>query len=129
VFAGLRDPRLTVGVEHSRRIEEGELGNNTPASPRVVSDSTGRITSGFVILRPFRLANPASSIPLMVLGRWDEVTPNADADARTRLLIAGVAWELTSRLSVSLDYQALEPRNGSPQPENRTYFLHVFANF
>ncbi|HJR62145.1 MAG TPA: hypothetical protein VJ803_00475 [Gemmatimonadaceae bacterium] len=129
LFAGLRDPRLTVGVEHSMRLEEGELGNNTSASPRILTDSTGRIVSGFAIVRPFQLADSASSIPLALLARWDEVTPNTDQEARARLIIAGVAWDLTSRLSVSLDYQALDSRNGSSQPESKTYFLHVFASF
>jgi hypothetical protein len=129
LFVGVRDPRLTVGVEHSLRLEEGELGSNTPASPRVVTDSTGRIVSGFVIVRPFQLADSGSSIPLAALLRWDEVTPNTDLDARARLIIAGLAWDLTNRLSVSLDYQALEPRNGSAQAESKTYFLHLFASF
>jgi hypothetical protein len=129
LFAGVRDPRLTIGLEHSRRLEEGEIGSNTAASPRSVTDSTGRLVSGFVIVRPFQLADAASSVPLAVLARWDEVTPHTDHEARARLIIAGLAWDVTSRLAVSLDYQALHPRNGSSQGESKTYFLHVFASF
>ncbi|HJU64227.1 MAG TPA: hypothetical protein VJ596_01060, partial [Gemmatimonadaceae bacterium] len=129
LFAGLRDPRLTVGMEYSRRLDEGELGENTSASPRVLTDSTGRIMSAFAIVRPFRLADPASRVPLALLGRWDEITPNTDADARARLIIAGLAWELSSRLSLSLDYQELAPRRASVPNETTTWFLHLFANF
>jgi hypothetical protein len=40
VFAGLRDPRLTLGAHYVQFKGEGETGNNTGLSPRVVVDST-----------------------------------------------------------------------------------------
>ncbi|MGH7719791.1 MAG: hypothetical protein ACREON_13235, partial [Gemmatimonadaceae bacterium] len=128
VFAGVRDPRVTVGAEYSVRRDEGELGQNTPAAPRLVNDSTGTVTSAFAVVRPFRLVDASSTVPLSLVARWDRLEPNDDRDAAARLLIAGVVWDLTSRLSLSLDYQGLSAR-GASVPETTTMFLHAYAAF
>ncbi len=129
LFAGLRDRRLTLGAEYDERKDEGEMGNNTAASPRAVVDTAGRIASAFAIVRPFELADSTSRIPLGLLFRWDGVKPNTDVGREVRLVIAGLLWDLSKRASLSLDYQEQLPRSGDPSAPLKTYFLHVVANF
>ncbi|HEU4564527.1 MAG TPA: hypothetical protein VFS05_07760 [Gemmatimonadaceae bacterium] len=129
VFAGLRDRRLTLGAEYAERRDEGETGANTAASPRVVSDSTGRIVSGFAIVRPFEIANPEKRSPLALLFRVDRIEPSTDRGGSGRLVIGGLMYDLTSRLSLSLDYQEQLPRDGAAIAPSKTYFLHASASF
>ena len=129
VFAGVRDRRLTLGAEIARRIEEGELGDNTPASPRAVIDSTGTLLSAFAIVRPFEIANPATRSPLAAVARYDRFRLNDDAGPASRLIIAGLMWDLTSRVSVAADYQQSLPRDGAPGSPTKTWFAHVVASF
>ena len=129
VFAGLRDPRMVLGAEYAQRIEEGETGGNTAASPRAVTDSTGSLLSAFAHVQPLVLLDSASRIPLGLLVRLDRFTPNADADAHTRMVIAGITWPLTRRVSVALDYQEQLPRAGAPGLPSKTYFAHMVGSF
>jgi hypothetical protein len=129
VFAGVRDRRLTLGAELAKRIEEGELGNNTPASPRVVIDSTGTLLSAFAIVRPFELLTPATRSPLAALVRYDRFRFNDETGPAARLIIAGLLWDVTSRVSVAADYQQLLPRDGAPGADTKTWFTHIVASF
>lgn len=129
VFTGIRDRRLTLGAEWAQRADEGELGDNTPGSPRVVVDSTGTLLSGFAILRPFEWLDPSRSSKLALLGRYDRFRFNDDAGPASRLIIAGIVWDLDRRLSLAADYQQLLPRDGAAGTDNKTWFLHAVASF
>jgi hypothetical protein len=129
VFAGLRDRRLTLGAELAKRIEEGELGSNTPASPRVVIDSTGTLLSAFAIVRPLELLTPQTRSALAALVRYDRFRFNDETGPAARLIIAGLLWDITSRVSVAADYQQLLPRDGAPGMDTKTWFAHVVASF
>jgi hypothetical protein len=128
-FAGLRDPRLILGAEYGVRSDEGESGANTPAAPRVVVDSTGRLLSGFALVQPFTLLDTASRVPLTVLVRVDRFEPDIDTEGTTRFVIAGLVWPLTRRASIALDYQEQLPRGGATSAVSKTYFLHAVASF
>ncbi|MBA3341750.1 MAG: hypothetical protein H0T48_07930 [Gemmatimonadaceae bacterium] len=129
VFAGLRDPRLTLGVDYASRTDGLELGANTAASPRTESDSTGHLFSAYSVARPFQIANTGSKIPFGVLARWDYVQPNDKTQPHYYLAIAGITWDLSNRASVSLDYQEQTPVNGVSIAPTKTYFAHLIANF
>jgi hypothetical protein len=128
-FAGLRDRRLTLGAEWAQRADEGELGGNTPASPRVVVDSTGTLLSAFAIARPVEWLTPGSTSRLALLGRYDRFRFNEDAAPASRLIIAGLIWDLDRRLSLAADYQQLLPRDGAAGTDTKTWFLHAVATF
>ena len=129
VFAGLRDRRLTLGAELARRIEEGELGNNTGASPRAVIDSTSTLVSAFALVRPLELLNPATRSPVAAVVRYDRARLNDDAGPAQRLIIAGLIVDITSRVSMAADYQQLRPRDGAPGVDTKTWFAHFVASF
>ena len=130
VFFGTRDPRLTLGVGYAQRTETVEAGANTAASPRTVSDVTGRVTSGFVVLRPGAFGNPTSRAARWgVLARIDDFKPDVDADASQQFSIFSLFWEPTSKVTLSLDSQALSRKNGSAVGETKGLFLHVQALF
>jgi hypothetical protein len=129
VFAGLRDRRLTLGAELAQRMDEGELGDNTPASPRVVVDSTGTLLSAFAIVRPFELMTPAARSPVAVLVRYDRFRFNDETGPAARLIIAGLLWDVTSRVSLAADYQQVLPRDGASGVDTKTWFTHLVASF
>ena len=129
VFAGVRDRRLTVGAEDAARIEEGELGSNTVASPRMLIDSTSTLVSAFALVRPLEIITPATRSPLAAIVRYDRARLNDDAGPAQRLIIAGLIWDLTSRLSMAADYQQLLPRDGAPGAAVKTWFTHFVASF
>jgi hypothetical protein len=129
VFAGANDPRFTFGVEYASRDEEGETGLNTIASPRIVTDSTGRLVAGYAVLRPFSFNAPNALEPLSVFGRFDRVTVNTDTDSKYNVVIGGIIWDLSKRASLSLDYQEVTPVEGRPVTATKTYFAHFVARF
>jgi hypothetical protein len=129
VFAGLRDRRLTVGAEWAQRADEGEVGSNTAASPRAVVDSTGTLVSAFAIARPLEWLQPGQTSRLALLGRYDRFRFDDDAAPASRLIIAGLLWDLDRRLSLAADYQQLLPRDGATGSDTKTWFLHAVASF
>jgi hypothetical protein len=129
VFAGVRGRRLTFGAELARRLEEGELGNNTVASPRVLIDSASTLVSAFAVVRPLEILMPAARSPLAAIVRYDRARFNDDAGPAQRLIIAGLMWDITSRLSMAADYQQLLPRDGAPGNDAKTWFTHFVASF
>lgn len=129
-FAGIRDPRLTVGLDYAQRSDQGEGSSlNTIASPRVVTDSSGSLFSAYAVIRPFQIADAKSSFPLGIVARWDRVKPNTSRDADYKVVIAGLIWDLSKKTSISLDYQEQTPRNTSIVAPTRIYYLHWVANF
>lgn len=129
VFAGIRDPRLVVGVDYAQRQDGGDTGANTVASPRGVADSTGRLVAGYVVAKPFKMIDAQSTIPLGVVLRYDQVTPNTSTSPKINTFIGGLSWDLNSRSSVSFDYQEATPANGAPVAPTKTYYMHWVANF
>lgn len=127
IFVGLRDPRITIAGEYATRTDGSETGANTVLSPRVESDSTGRLISGFTILKPFAILNDKSTIPLGLLARWDRFKPNRDAAPYSNVVIAGLMWDINKRAALSLDYQEQTPHGGPVVATAKTYFLHLVA--
>ena len=129
VFAGVRDPRLSAGVEWDTRKDARETGANTVAAPRVEVDSTGRLIAGFALVKPFQLLNDKSTFPLGLVGRWDRFKPNTDLDGYINIIIGGLTWDLNKKAALSLDYQEQTPHSGAVIAATKTYFLHMVANF
>jgi hypothetical protein len=127
VHVGNLNPRFTLAAEYAERLEEGEAGSNTVASPRVITDSTGRLVAGYAIVHPFAPGNVLA--PLGILGRYDRVTQNADLGSRYEVVIAGLLWDVNKRVSLSADYQENTPRKLSNVTPTRTWFLHAVARF
>jgi hypothetical protein len=144
VFAGLKDRRLTAGAEIAQRMDESETGANTAVNPRVVHDSTGRVIDGFILARPFEWFDSTKS-NLSVIARFDHFTPNTDPTAAAyagttpsyNYVVLGVSYDVTTRMTFALDYQAQSPTgfppatgtNLRPAPKQSTIFLHWQATF
>ena len=129
IFAGVRDPRLSIGAEWDTRKDAREGGANTVLAPRVEIDSTGRLIAGFVTAKPFQLMNDKSTFPLGVIARWDRFKPNTATDAYINTVIGGLTWDLNKKTALSLDYQEQTPHSGAIAAATKTYFLHLVANF
>jgi len=129
VFAGVRDPRFTAGVEWDTRKDAREAGANTVASPRAELDSTGRLLAGFAVIKPFQLLSETSTFPLGLVARWDRFTPNTDLNGVINIIIGGLTWDLNKKSAIAVDYQEQTPHAGAVIAPSRTYFLHVVANF
>lgn len=127
VFAALDYAALTVAVQHARRMEEGELGSNTAVDPRVVVDSAILVNAAYAIVRPFRTTSAMRHLSFVT--RWDHVWTNRAGPPAFDLFIGGVIWDVSSRVSVSLDFQGQYPDQTSAAPETRTVFLHSVARF
>ncbi len=129
VHAGSATRPLTIAVQYASRVDEGEGGSNTVASPRAVVDSTGAVASAYALVRPFMLAGSSRLNPLSLLGRFDRVTTNTETDDAYNFVIAGVVWDFSSRASVSFDYQESLSVRGSPIQAAKTWFAHFVARF
>jgi len=129
VFAGVRDPRLTVGAEWDTRKDGSETGANTLTNPRVEVDSTGRLIAGFATIKPFQLIDDKSTFPLGLVARWDRFKPNTANDSYINTIIGGLTWDLNKKSAISLDYQEQTPHSGAVIAATKTYFLHLVANF
>lgn len=145
VFAGVRERRLTAGAEWAQRKDESEKGLNTLASPRITTDSTGRLLDGFIVMRPLELANPAHQSNLSLIGRFDHFTPNtsptaaayAGATPAYNFWVLGASYDVTQRMTFALDWQkqtgtsfpAPAGTNVRAVPDNSTIFLHFQAIF
>jgi hypothetical protein len=130
VFVGLKDPRLTLGVSLAERTETVEAGDNTAASPRTTNDVTGKLTSLFGIIRPGAWFKPGTDIAKIgLLGRVDTFKPNTENEPKNQFTILSLFYDLSSKVTFSLDMQELSRKNGSVVPETKTLFFHVQALF
>jgi hypothetical protein len=129
IFAGVKHPGIILGADYATRTDGSESGDNTVLLPRLETDSTGLLISGFTVLRPFQLVNQRSTVPLGLVARFDRFKPNRDARAYSNTIIAGMTWDLNKRTSVSLDYQEQTAHYGPVVPNTKTYFLHLVANY
>lgn len=129
VFLGVKDPRLAAGFDWATRKDARETGLNTVVSPRVETDSTGRLIAGFVTAKPFQLLSSQSTFPLGVVARWDRFKPNTATAGYVNTVIGGLTWDLNKKTALSLDYQEQTPHSGAIAAATKTYFLHLVANF
>ena len=129
VFVGVREPRLSAGFDWATRKDGRETGLNTVLSPRVETDSTGRLIAGFFTAKPFQLLNDQSTFPLGLVGRWDRFKPNTATAGYINTVIGGLTWDLNKKTALSLDYQEQTPHAGAVIAATKTYFLHLVANF
>ena len=120
--------------------DEGEVGDNTPASPRALSSLTARLVSGILIVRPLAFVNGEGKSPYGIVGRYDRVNPTASSSGFVQptvssdtyhTLIAGAFADLSSQAQVALDYQEQLTSHGASLPPNPTkgYYLHFVVNF
>lgn len=145
IFAGLKQRRVTAGVELAQKTDGSESGGNTAASPRVERDSTGRVIDGFLIVRPVELLDTSKKSGLTLIGRFDHFTPNTSASATNYVgttpaynyWVLGLGYDLTTRMTFTLDWQAQSPTDFPPAigtnvrgtPRQSTIFLHWQATF
>jgi hypothetical protein len=142
LLVGIRDPRLVLAGEFAQRHEDGESGLNTAASPRGLTETTGRLLSGFTVVRPFAFANASGKSPFGIVARYDHVTPTSStsgfatppsSENSYHNLIGGVFWDLSQKAQIALDYQEqLSASNGSstnPPAPLKGYFAHFVVNF
>lgn len=130
VFAGIRDPRLTIGADLAQREDGGETGANTATSPRAIADSTGRLMSAYVVAKPFRMLDAMNGLPLGVVLRFDRMTPNTSASAlKYHVFIGGLTWDLSNKTAISLDYQEQIPTAGPVIATQKAWYMHWVANF
>jgi len=145
IFAGLKDRRLTAGVDFTERKDATENGANTSASPRVEFDSTGRALGLFAIVRPAEWADAKAHSSWGLIGRFDRFTPNTSPSNAAyagntpsyNYSVLGAFWEPTPRTSFSIDWQNQSP-SGFPEPfpaalkvtpTQSTLFVHWQASF
>jgi hypothetical protein len=107
IWAGIKDPNLSIAGGWSQRIDGVESGANTAASPRTVADVTGRLLTGLAVIRPFQLADAKSKAPLSLLFRYDAGTPNTDLDQSNHLFEASLIFDIAGsrKAQVAFDFQ------------------------
>jgi hypothetical protein len=108
LWAGIKDPRLAIGLNYSQRIDGTESGLNTTASPRTVVDVTGRLLSAFTLIRPFQLMDSTSKSPVSVLVRYDAIKPNTSVSSQSNHLFeSSLIFDVakSKRVQVAFDFQ------------------------
>jgi hypothetical protein len=142
LFVGIRDPKLTLAGELAQRHDGGDAGQNTLLSPRVRTTTTGRMLSGWTVVRPLAFANASGKSPFGLVARDDHVTPTTSTTGVAtppsssnayHNLIAGVFYDLSQKAQLALDYQeSLASDNGvssAPPSQSKAYFVHFVVNF
>ena len=133
VVVGWESERFgSAGVSVARRRSEVEGGANTPVSPITVATREGSLASAFAALRPLALLDSAARRPLSVVLRYDRDDADTDAPGYTHYVVAGLAYDVNSHLSVALDYQETLPQDGQPPTRStlrQIYFAHLQARF
>jgi hypothetical protein len=128
IFVGVRDRRLTAGVDFDQRVEEVE--NAPPPAARVVRDRTSSLVSAFALVRPAEWANPKKRSNIGLLARYDNFkldksVPVSAANPASTFLVLGAFYELTTRTTMTLDYQELGRQSGATSvTPAKTFFLH-----
>src|SRR6185503_11161351 len=129
IFVGLRDRRLQAGAEFAQRVEEAE--NGAPPA-RTIYDRTSNLASGFAIVRPFEIANPARRSPFAIVGRLDKFTsysndrnlPAPVTIPDNSYVVLGFIWDVNARASLALDYQEMKAETAVTAFPTKTLFLH-----
>ena len=133
VFLGVRDRRLTAGLDIAQRLEEVETGANTIASPRVVTDRTSDMRSAFAIIRPLELADKSKRSRLSVFARFDDFALGDPAETETDMIWGGLFWDLNARSTFTVDYQQMKTATGLAAARvtvpARTFFFHWVVTY
>ncbi len=142
VFVGLHDPKLVLAGEFTSRHDGAETGLNTAVSPRAEVTATGRLLSGFTVVRPFAFSSESGKSPFGLVGRYDWVKPTASTSGFAtppspsnayHFLIGGLFYDISQRAQIALDYQeALASNNDvstAPPGQSKGYFAHFNVNF
>ncbi len=133
IFAGIRDPRLTLGFSASQRVDGTENGANTVASPRSVTDVTGRMYSAFTLVRPFQLIDSASKSPMSLMARFDHILPdNSLSSQADHMFQASLIFDIahSRRAQVAFDFQeTLGQAPVAAIPQNKMFQVRMVTNF
>lgn len=129
VFTGIRDPRLVVGLDASRRRDGTEGGANTAAAPRTVRDVPGELYSAFAVVRPFQLADSANRNPLALVARYDRVKPDRSLSGSGHFLDLGVLVEISKQSSLAFSYLETLPSNGAAIAPLKVFEARFMASF
>jgi hypothetical protein len=129
VFLGLKDPRVIVGTQFSRREDALESADTTVQTAPTVITRRGGLFSGYVIAKPLAFVARAPDWPIITLVRIDYVKANIDAPGYNTFIIGGLGYDLNKKASIYLDYQNLDPHSGSTSAALRTLFVHAIINF
>lgn len=128
IFAGIRDPNLTAGVDYGMRHDETDNAP-TPENPaQVVTETDGRLWSAFVVSKPLGLFH-ASTLPIGIVFRIDEFEPNDRNAAKAEYLVGGVTYDVGTRAQVAVDYQENKPLGGlsgtgATLTTNKLWYFH-----
>jgi hypothetical protein len=133
VFTGLRDPRLTAGVQVARMRTVTDTLGAGPLPSRVVRDADANLLSAHGIVRPLAFARPDGRSPFGILIRYDAVESDVDRDDRYHFFIAGLLFDVNARSTLVLDYQEQLANDGAPPLPSpgsfRALFAHINVNF
>jgi hypothetical protein len=133
IIVGIRDPRLTGGVDMGRMHTVTDALGTGPTPTRVVTDARANVVAAFGILRPLAFVSSTGRSRVGLLGRYDHVESNTTTDERYHFLIAGLVVDLNARSTLALDYQEQLANSGAPAlpaPGSfRALFAHVVVNF
>lgn len=133
VFIGVRDRRLTAGLDVAQRLEEVETGANTLVSPRVVTERTSDMKSAFAIIRPLELANKSKRSRLSLFTRFDDFALGDPAETETDMIWGGLFWDLNARSTFTVDYQQMKTATGIGAARvtvpTKTFFFHWVVTY
>lgn len=133
IFAGIRDPRLTLGVSASQRVDGTESGANTAASPRSVTDVTGRLYSAFGLVRPFQLMDSTSKSPVSLMAHFDKIQPDNNLSSQSNHLFeASLIFDIahSRRAQVAFDFQeTLGTAPVAAIAQNKMFQVRMVTNF
>lgn len=128
LFVGVRDRRLTGGVEYSQRIEDVEAGLNTVAVPRTVRNRTSDLVAAFALVRPLEIITGKQS-RFGVFGRYDDFEFDDVTNSSNQVAWAGLFWDINARSTITVDLQEMRPITAGVRVPQRTAFIHWVANY
>ncbi|HEX7937811.1 MAG TPA: hypothetical protein VF483_02400 [Gemmatimonadaceae bacterium] len=129
LFVGLKDRRLTGGLDWAQRVEGLESGANTAGSPRVVTTRTSDLKSLFAQVRPMEWMDMDKPSPWGIVGRLDSFKIDNSKSASAQFIVLGAFWDVSAKTTFTLDLQQLSPKSGSTTVPAKTIFVHWNANF
>jgi hypothetical protein len=128
VVVGIRDPRLTAGVEAARMHTVTDTLGPAATPTRAVSDVRTDLLAAYGVLRPLAFFNAARRSRFGFIGRYDGVEANTAVGDRYHFLLAGLLVDWSPRSAVVLNYQEQLASAGVPPLPAPGAFRAVFAN-
>ncbi len=123
LHVGVKDPKLTMVAEYDSRTNGAD--KTTDAT---VTTTTGAVYSGFVIARPLAYINNTKTDPWSLVLRADQYKANTSVDAYRRFLIAGIGYDISSKVTVYADFQDQEGHSGDTT-DSKAFFFHFVMGF